>query len=64
MVHTDATNLTTNSSENVSSRKKLHAKNARLNKKNDELVVKFVALVCTINIKFDELNRFEFLDRL
>jgi hypothetical protein len=30
-IHTNATNLTTKSSENVSSRKKLYAKKARLN---------------------------------
>jgi hypothetical protein len=41
MLYTNATNLTTNSSENVFSRKKLYAK---------EFVVKFVAFVCTISV--------------
>jgi hypothetical protein len=57
MVHTNATNLTTNSSDNVSSRNKLYAKNARLNKKNDEFVVN-VALVCTRPPGADWLPKF------
>jgi hypothetical protein len=41
MMHTNATNLTTNLSENASSRKKLHPNNARVNSIDE--CVKFVA---------------------